>query len=64
MISKEIWLSKEELQRMMAVLDKHPEFDNNFKLVYRSCGIGKLIDIEFRYKGVFEQVNITNESEW
>lgn len=64
MISKEVWLHKEELNRILKVLDDHPEFNNNFKLIYRSCGIGKLVDIEFRYKNIFEQVNITNESEW
>jgi hypothetical protein len=60
----ELWLSRNDVERMLEVLNQHPDFDRNFKLIYNSGSIGYCIDMELAYKNVFEQVNIVNQDSW
>lgn len=64
MKESEIWLKRNDLVKMLKVLEEHPEFDRNFKVIYKSFGIGSVIDIEFSYKNTIVRENIANSDEW
>ena len=42
----EIYLKKQDLLKMLEVIDKFPEYeDKNFKVIYSSCGIGSTLNM-------------------
>ena len=64
MKESEIWMKRKDLITMLEILDNHPEFDRNFRVIYKSYGIGSILDLEFCYKNTIVRENIVNSDEW
>ena len=57
----EIYLKKQDLLKMLEVIDKFPEYeDKNFKVKYSSCGIGSTLNmiIATKFNGIEVEASI------
>lgn len=57
----EIYLKKQDLLKMLEVIDKFPEYDDkNFKVKYRSCELGSTLNmiIATKFDGIDWEASI------